>query len=79
VLTRTDALSRVITSLSRHVIDMGPQADTHNPVDRPEDQARPLGLRQRPAEPENHAAVVLEEHTDTAQEVQRHERKMPGM
>ncbi len=57
--------------LRRHVEDHRPQADLHHAIDRREhqDHAGPLRLRQQLAEAEDHAALVLRQDLDRADDV----------
>ena len=65
-------LSRVITSCGGTSSTSCRRRDAHNLVNRPEhkDDARALGLRQRAAQPEDHAAFVFAQNLDGIQKVE---------
>jgi hypothetical protein len=58
----------------RYVIDVSSHADSDHSVDRPKDhnQPGPFGFLQHAAEPKQHAAFVLVQNPDAAQQVNRY-------
>ena len=75
-MTLTETLSRVMTSCGGTSSTTVRRPDADHAIDgrKDEDEPGPLGLRQQLAEPEDHAALVLGQDLDRADQIEHDDR-----